>query len=342
VLDVAFISQPEYFRFMYENELDGIANVREFSYKFNMTKMDFSELLEYDPDLVIVFRGEFFPEEVLNELTGIKVNLSSEPFPRQIEEKYEFSNDSLCRFNLFSNIKKRSFDYIFHYEAASLEFLSKVGFKLSGEFVFPVSRSIYKKKKMPTLWDLFFVGRSTLHREKFFSKLKHNYNFLHICHGIWGVGLVDYLNQSKILLNVHAEDEISWEPRMQMLLATGKLVISEKITPNRFLAPGKDYIEVSTPNQMFEAVQYYLNREEEREQIVYNANKKIEKYFDSKKIFNQFFRDIVSGEYPRFCYKKQNLLSSGINLNLKFSLLSLKVFSMLTKQKKKIKSRLKI
>lgn len=301
-MKIAFISQPEYFRFTYEHDLDFLGDVREFHFNFSMRNKDFKELEKYNADINIFFRGEFFPENVLKKLTGIKVNLSSEPFPNFVDNKLNYTIDSYNRFLTFKQIINKSFDYIFHYDKSSLPFLEKEGIFLSGEFYFPVATNVYRKMNLETKWDLFFIGRSTVHREFYFRNIKHHYNFLHISHGIWGADCVSYANHSKILLNVHAENEISWEPRVQMLMATGKLLISERITPNPYLLPGVDYIEISNEKDLFEAVTYFLNHDDEREQIAANGLNKVRNLFCSQKIFPEFIKNIMDGKYQKFSY----------------------------------------
>ena len=207
----------------------------------------------------------------------------------------------------FREIRNKTFDYIFHYDASSLPFLKNEGINLSGEFYFPVATSIYKKKDFKKKWDFFFIGRSTPHREIFFSPLKHHYNFLHICYGIWGEELVDYMNQSKILLNVHAENEISWEPRVQMLMATGNMVISESLPKNKYFMPGQDYIEIHNPKDLYEKVKYYLEHEDEMEKIAQNGLKKVHELFDSKKGFTRFVEDLLAQKYNKVTFSKSRV-----------------------------------
>ncbi len=176
---IAFISQPEYFRFIYENDLDEIFDVKEFSFNgFSLSANDELVLMEFDADYNVFFRGEFFPNEIMDKLHGKKIALSSEPFPRKIENKWEFTIDSIKRYIAFRNIRNKNFDYVFHYDISSLELFKRDNIKISGEFAFPVARGIYKSlDKKQQKWDLFFIGRSTEHREIFFGPLKHNFNF---------------------------------------------------------------------------------------------------------------------------------------------------------------------
>ncbi len=141
-MKIAIISQPEYFRAFYENDLDVLGEVREFKYKYTMTEADFVELEEYNADLNFFFRGEFFPEEVLRRLNGHKISFSSEPFPNYVDGALNYTADSISRFNEFKKIAIKSFDYVFHYDKSSLPFLAENGLHLSGEFIFPVALNV--------------------------------------------------------------------------------------------------------------------------------------------------------------------------------------------------------
>jgi len=315
---VAFICQPEYFRFTYDNALNEFADMREFKLTYSMKTSDFDSLKAYHADFNIFFRGEYVPNEVLAQLEGIKINLSSEPFPRKIDGHIEYSLDSIKRYLRFREIRNKPFDFVFHYDAASLGFMEKDGLFLSGEFAFPVATSIYQPKDLAKDWDIFFIGRSTNHREKLFSKLKHELNFLHIAHGIWGSELVDFINRSTICLNIHAEDEISWEPRLQMLLACRAFVISEPITPNPYFQPGIDYIEVTNKEDLYKQAQYYLLHEGERNKIAENGYHHLKMHLESEKVFKEFFQGIIERQTPKFNPKSGSKLMNIMNLLWKF------------------------
>lgn len=305
---IAFIGQPEYFRAFYENDLDSIYEVKEFASNFSMQYDDFNELITFDANYNIFFRGEFIPNSVLQKLNGIKIALSSEPFPSYIDGKLNFTYDSYKRFETFLVIKNKQYDYIFHYDASSVDFLKNHGVCLSGVFEFPIATGTYKPMEIEKKWDVFFIGRSTEYREKFLNPLKHYFNTLHIAHGIHGKDLVPYMNQSKILLNLHAENEISWEPRVQMLMATGGLVISHKLSPNEFLIPGVDYIEIDMTDELdlYNKINYYLKHDKERFKISKNGYLKIQKYFDAKTKFTQLINGIEQKKYNKFSVDKTN------------------------------------
>jgi hypothetical protein len=302
---IAFISQPEYFRFIYERALDDLAEVWEFKLHMGLKPEDFAELIAYQADFNFFFRGEFVPEGVLEQLQGLKIALSSEPFPRVIDGHYEYTLDSINRYLDFRSIRTQPYDYVFHYDGASLPLLNRDGLSLSGEFAFPVDTTVYKHQQKPAVWDLFFIGRSTAHREAHFGYLKHHYQFLHICHGIFGPSLVDYMTAAKICLNIHAEHEVSWEPRMQMMLACGVFVISEKITPNKYLRPGVDYMEVGSPHELHQAVAHYLTHDSERLAIAQNGYNRVRETLNSQICFKQMTLDLSRNKYPKFSVGKQ-------------------------------------
>jgi len=104
---VAFVSQPEYFRFMYEHDLDDFCRGARDKLTYSMDVEHFSDLLDYNADFNVFFRGEYVPGEVLQKLNGIKINLSSEPFPREIGGRIESTADSLERYHLFKQIRNK-------------------------------------------------------------------------------------------------------------------------------------------------------------------------------------------------------------------------------------------
>jgi hypothetical protein len=298
---IAFIGQPEYFKFCYETDLNELYEVREYPLMKNGSENNFSDLFKFSPDIAFIFRADFLPASFFENLNCIKIALSSEPFPRQIGKSLQYTIDSLSRYLFFRrNIRSKKIDYLFHYDEASLNYMQRDGLQLSGSFYFPVATEFYSPKYSEKKWDLFFIGRDTLHREKFFLPLKKDFNFLHIAHGVFGEDLLKYISQSSICLNVHAENEISWEPRMQMLLAAGAFVISEKITPNDILRPGVDYIEASSPDDMYKKISYYLQHTESAQKISETGRGRILSKLQATKVFRTLINDVLNGKYRNF------------------------------------------
>lgn len=305
-IKIAIFSQPEYFRFHYETDLNSFANVFEFKAQDRLSLEDMRPLIKFKADYNFFFRGEFVPDGLLENLGGINVNFSTEPFPRVIDRKLDYTIDSINRYLFFRKIRFKPFDFVFHYDATSLPLLKWDGLFTSGSFGLPIATDTFKKIKCRKEREIFFIGRSTSHRETYFSYLKHKYNFLHIAHGFSGKELIKYINSSKICLNIHAEDEISWEPRLQMLLACGAFVISEKISSNHYLRPGIDFIEINSPLELHEKIKYYLEHERERLLIADSGRHRVRKLLSSKNNFHQLILDIENNKYPKYKAGKGN------------------------------------
>ena len=319
VKTVAFIAQPEYFDFHYRSALESRYAVGYFNNSFSENSGDFKELINFDADINVFFRGDFIPTEVLNALGGVRVNLSSEPFPKIINNSLVYTSDSLKRFELFLTVLGRPFDYIFHYDEVSKSFFEKQGIELSGYFPFPIVTETIKPGSPPKKWDMFFSGRCTSHREQFFGPLKRDFNFLHINHGVVGKDLLDFINQCKISLNVHAENEISWEPRTQFLMASGSLLISEPLSPTCPLRPGIDFIEVTDPWNMYETCNKVLSDFDSFQHIAENGRKRIVEMLSSHKNFPIFFDALLDGKYRAPSFNNSRIKLEPLKVNLKYS-----------------------
>ena len=258
-LKLAFVGQLEYNAPLYETDLDDLYVVRRFSPIFDpaagheATASTMGPLLDFNPDVAVFFRPEYFSNSLLSRLKCVKIGISTEPFPKYIDDKFHFTLDSIGRFKLFLKAAELSFKYIFHYDAASLSFLERMGIRLSGPFALPVATMTWSQSEVSDLeWDFVFIGRSTVNRERHFGALKRDLRFLHIAHGIIGKDALPYYHRSRIGLNIHSEPELAWEPRVQQLMAAGMLVVSEPISPNDLLLPDKHFLEVRDPVETYQ------------------------------------------------------------------------------------------
>jgi hypothetical protein len=316
---VAFITQPEYFDFHYKDELDHLYEVKYFLNSFSDDPSFFKNVIDFDADINVFFRGEIVPKEVLQSLTGVTVNLSSEPFPKIINRSFEYTEDSLNRFKFFLKILDKPYDYVFHYDEVSKSFFENQGIQLSGFFPFPIITDKIKPQVSEKKWDMFFSGRTTTHRDKYFGPLKRDFNFLHINHGVAGSDLLEFISKCKISLNIHAEDEVSWEPRTQLLLAAGSLMISEPLSPTCPLRPGIDYIEVKNEWELYETCKNVLENYEKYQHIAKNGRARVEQILSSKINFPEFFNDLINNKYSPAAYNRNLIKLKPLELNIKYN-----------------------
>jgi hypothetical protein len=92
-----------------------------------------------------------------------------------------------------------------------------------------------------------FIGRSSAHREEFLGPIKHDFDVLHVAHGVTGERLQALLDETDVAINLHNEPYPTFENRVALHLACGHLVISEPLSPRHGLQPGIDHLEAVTP-----------------------------------------------------------------------------------------------
>ena len=292
---VAFVGQKLYFYLHYGPELEKLYNVRTFEMKYFAKDNYYNDLLNFNPDVIFLFRMEFIPDSVLKDLKGIKIALSSEPIPKHINGKLICSDDMLRRFEALKQAIGK-YDYFFHYDESSLRYLQENGFPNARSFVFPVSTELCNPDNKKQDYDALFVGRSTEHREKMLEVLKRDYKILHIAHGIEWPESVNYINRAKINLNLHVEDELQFEPRLQILFACKSFVMSEPLSNKNVFLKDKHYIEVYTEKDFISKFEYYLQDEQARRSIAQEAYDLTISKYQSKQFYPKIIEEVINNE----------------------------------------------
>lgn len=302
-MKVAFVGQMEYYRFHFESDLDDLYEVRSFQMRWCAPPDYYKDLLMYSPDLTFVFRGELLPIAVVEQLPGIKIGMSTEAMPKIIDGNLVYTHDSLSRFKFFLDIFNRPFDVIFHYDESSKSFFQSQGIQLSGFQPLPIATDTCKPVNTVPQRDILFLGRSTPHRDGFLEPLKRDFDLLHIAHGLPGPkGVIErdflpLISNFHVALNIHAENEISWEPRIQQMLACGALVVSEPISPNPYLLADRDFLCVNSPEAMYQVCEEVLHNPARFSHLRRNGLEQVQKHLNAKLTFPNLFSEIMSGVY---------------------------------------------
>lgn len=246
-MKIAFVGQPEYFRIFYRDMMEKNSghDCVEIPIRIAMPQT-YSALIGETFDIIFFFRGEFCPEQVLKNCNGLKVAINTEPMPSD----YRLNPELEHRFNLFNNIHNMKFDYIFHYDKTSIAWLINHNIHIDGEFYLPVSNPYPPPEKdlFDTVWDISFFGRSNQYREQMMGALKRDYNVIHVAHGMSDYQMQYISQRSRIALNLNTNELPSLNPRLQILLSYGNMVLSEKLTHNDVFTSGVHYIEVNEKN----------------------------------------------------------------------------------------------
>lgn len=289
-LKIAFVGQPEYFRCLYETDLNKEFEVTE--YAINMGDPNrYQVLLKDKSDILFFFRGEFVPQNILAHINGIRVQLSSEPIPTETF----YVPDRIARLKMLMR-NKNQFDKFFHYDKTSIPVLKTNGFEVDGEFIFPVATNFYRplitEKESEDMWDLGFFGRSTPYREALLGIHKRDMNVLHVGHGITGRLFNKLISDCIIGLNIHWDGVRSLEHRMQIMMACGVPVMSEPLTHNDCLKPGDHFIEFEGQADFDSKIKYYLENKKELAKIAVAGMEFVRENLSSVKCFKELINEI--------------------------------------------------
>jgi Glycosyl transferases group 1 len=305
-LKIAFIGQPEYNAPLYETDLDDLYEIRRFPIVFNSMQGDLAtvpnpgNLTDFAPDIAVFFRPDYINEDLLRRISGLKIGISTEPYPKYISGVFHYTSDSIKRLKLLTRVAVHQFDYLFHYDQASLGFLELMGLRMSDHFVPPVATGVWRPAEQTShTRDLTFIGRSTEHRERHFGALKRDCNFLHIAHGIVGQEALGYYHSAPIGLNVHAEPELSWEPRVQQLMACGLIVVSEPISPNNIFTSDEHFLETKDPSQTYEICREILAQPAKYETVRRAGYKKVLDELSARQVWPRLFERCMNRDFPR-------------------------------------------
>jgi len=273
-MKIAFVGQLHYFDCCIPS------GATKFNYSWGE---DYSHILKHKDDFDVWFfiRGEYAPTILLDQLSGKKVWISTEPIERE---------------DVMHGLKEgmtKHFDKCFHYDKTHLPELRKQGINFDGVFQLPVNLDVYKFVNEPIKYDVCFVGRSTQHREDIMGLLKHTHKFLHVAHGLNEEDYVKTVRQAKINLNLHVDKYPQLQHRMQNLMACGCFVMSEYLSHDDDLKAFKHYVPLLPGREGYNSVLDWLGRDEERLKIRSQATAYVRKNFDANKCWNDLLKDVV-------------------------------------------------
>lgn len=321
---VAFVGQNEYFGCHYENDLDDLFSVKKFQLRFGANYEYYRELIEYSPDILIAFRGELMPHSVVKQISGTKIAISTEPMPKVIGSKTHYTRDSLERFRNFLPIFERDYDYIFHYDEASESFFTDQGVNVSGFFPLPIAARTYKPLRNHKSRQVLFFGRSTAHREEILGPLKRDFDVLHLAHGWPGEKpheietFLQCVDSFRLCLNLHAEDELSWEPRVQLMLACGCTVVSEPLSPNRFLLPGQHFYEATGVEAIYQACHSLLEDSDSAARVARGGHEYVVRELSARRMWPDLFQKVRAGGFPAPYFERSLLDLDPLDAMLKY------------------------
>ena len=205
-------------------------------------------------DVVCVFRPELIPAGALHGLDALTLGFLTEPLPR--EAMGAPHEDLERRLWELGHVDASNFDRIVAFDpfiapaaSSSLDVWRSIPLPVGDRYFRPVGAPLRGRPR------LLFVGRSTPHRERVLMDVKHRYDLLHLAFGVGASELEQAMREHDVGINVHNQHYPSFENRVCLHLAAGHLVLSEWLSPSHGLEAGMDFIEITGPGSLWQAVE---------------------------------------------------------------------------------------
>lgn len=255
---------------------------------------NWSVLLEIPADLFVFFMPHHVPPETKRRIRNKMVGIHAEPLPKHINGKYIVSEDVHRR--LVEMTAAFDFKHLYHHDKTSFPILEREGIQVK-EFISAIDTDTYFPEEREKKWDLIFYGRETEHRLKMMLGAKHvfGHRFLHIAHGIDGSELNRMQNMSIIGINCHTEGIPALENRLQAMMASGLMVLSEPLSHNDCFVPGQHFVEFRDPHELIHKAKFYLEHEDEREKIAQAGYEFVLKHLAASVKWPQLFDEVLGG-----------------------------------------------
>jgi hypothetical protein len=245
---------------------------------------------ELSPDVVLVFRPEIVPPGLFADLDVVRIGYLTEPLPRTGEDEHP---DLQGRLWWLEQVDPGNFDRVISFDpliAQTAERFIPVWRSLPIPVADGLFMALRPRSRPPRL---LFLGRSTEHREAMLAPVKQRQAVVHIGHGLFGAALKRTLAEADVQLNLHNNPYPSFENRVCIALAAGHLVISEPLSPEHGLVPGRDFVEVGSPEELEEVAQR-LGVEPEAFADIQAAGREQAERFRASRVYPELFADALA------------------------------------------------
>jgi hypothetical protein len=253
-LRLAFVGQQTFFRAcaMDEDSARVTTTFIEFREGRDPALMR-AQLDAFVPHAVVVFRPETLPRGLLADVPAPIIGFLTEPISRTADGS-ALHWDLEKRRRDVARLDRANVDRLVSFDPLIVPTVEPV-MEVWRSLPIPVADRLYRPvtRHAPHPPRMLFVGRSTVHRERWLRDVKHRFDCLHVAFGIQDAELERLLERHEISFNVHNEPYPSFENRVLIQLAAGHLVISEPLSPTHGLQSGVDYLEAEDPEALLAA-----------------------------------------------------------------------------------------
>jgi hypothetical protein len=290
---VAFVGQSTFFRACVPPEQGGHLETTFIEFREGKDPAPMRAALDrFAPDAVVLFRPEVVPPGTLADVAVPVIGFLTEPVPRTLAARPH--PDLAKRGRDLERLDPANIDRLVTFDPLIAPVAERV-FPIWRSLAIPVADQLFRAPA-PLRVDplrLVFVGRSTPHRETFLAPVKASYDLLHVAFGAGIEELDGLLRDHDVTLNLHNEPYPSFENRVCLHLAGGHLVISEALDPRHGLEPGRDYLEVVSPDDMLSALREVEADPERADAIRASGNAQAER-FRASAVFGAMIEDLLA------------------------------------------------
>jgi hypothetical protein len=288
---LAFVGQRVYFGYTsLQAEADGVApSFVDFRHGADPEPM-LAALREIRPDVVFVWRPEIIPAGAFADLDAVTVGYLTEPLPRP--GNGDPHPDLKQRLEYLEMADGANFDRIVSFDPLIVPTVERL-LPVWRSFPIPVGDHYFAPVSEPDPRPrILFTGRSTEHREAFLGPAKHDFDVIHLAHGVTDARLVEFLREVDVGLNLHNEPYPTFENRIQAYLAAGLLVVTEPVSPTHGLLPDRDFVEVTTPWALWRVLDE-LARHPDAFRAIRRAGRRNAERFRASYVYPRFVRDVL-------------------------------------------------
>jgi hypothetical protein len=255
-LRLAFVGQQTFFRACALDERSERVETTYIDYRAGRDPaLMRSRLDAFKPDAVVLFRPETVPAGVLADLPAAILGFLTEPVSREHDGAVRHWDLELRRKALLG-LDPANVDRLVSFDPLIVPTVEEI-MEVWRSLPIPVGDRFYRPVRRLRPEDgppkMLFVGRSTVHRERYLLEVKHRFDCLHAAFGIQDDELEGLLERHHITFNIHNEPYPSFENRVFIHLAAGHLVITEPLSPPHGLEPGVDLIVIDSPEELLAA-----------------------------------------------------------------------------------------
>ncbi|PZE20610.1 CgeB family protein [Paenibacillus xerothermodurans] len=251
---------------------------------------------QHMPDAVLVLEGFYVAAEQLERVRALGIRtaiwLTDDPY---------YTNVTI---NLVKN-----YDYVFTLELACVSLYQQHGCPRVFYLPFAANPAVFTPKPVPVHYrrDINFLGSAYWHRVAFFNRMTRflaarntyisglwwdrlpEYHLLahkiSLNHWLEPEETAGYYNGAKVVINLHRAvydptmndnteliAAVSPNPRTFEICACGTLqLVDVRSDLSRFYTPGVEIVTYASADELMEKIDYYLQHEEERQEIALNA-----------------------------------------------------------------------